>query len=1259
MMVEGDRLMYRFKYLMMISALYLSQMLCAVSTSGEEEVRQAWYYWSENKKELAEKQFKEALTKNETNVRAYLGLSYLYQLQHQYLTSWHHFQQATAYVTDTSPYIISAILTPKWTNSIENDASGILDLLKGLAKDSTLEGYTRAMANERLGEFYQSHNDLARAQKHFDAMQSIDTWMLIGPFDNISASGFDNVFPPERAFNPDKEIEGKNGILTSWFPVSKIRLDHWIDFQRYFAENNAVFYGNTFVHSPEKQTAQIRVGTSGSLKIFLNDELLYAYFDENNNDLDTYIVETELQKGWNRLLIKCGYSELNRCNFLVRITDTRGNPLNNIKTSYKLQKYTNKPGAPATEVANFAERFFQEQIQSFPTRIENYLLLTDCYLKNDKAIEAEMILLQALEHSPENALIYTHLLEAYLRGEKYDEISTTYEKIYTLDPTIPAALDYKFEHYLSNNNYAQAEEILNQLLNIIPESADSYHYRLQFYSKKNINEKIIEISREGYHKFPDDWQLVTTEMTLAYVKTKSYEQPIEILENYTKKHTTGAALNTLANVYLKAGNIERWEKTFQQLLQFYPASAGYYYQMAETYASMQIYDKASEYLQKAISICPGSPLYWFKLGEIKRAINDNDQAKIFFQKALALKPTYYEARDNIRELQGEKSIFTQFPSANIDQLIATAPTLEKYPEDNAVYLLNDLHRVVYKQGASETEQEILIRVFNGEGIDDLHTYWIPYNSNTEQLIIEKAVVIKPDKSEILGDISNNQIVFKALENNDFIYIKYKMRNYYAGKLSNHFWDEFLFSRFYPVELNRYALLVPKEFDFFYKSQFMSEDPASVSQTADGIRYIWRITDQPAITSEYGMPALADIGKMIYVSSIKAWSYIVNWYLDLAATKTRSSYEIKKKVSEITGNENCRTDLDKIQCIYDFITTNVRYSSVPFRQSALIPQKARDVLVSKIGDCKDMVTLCIAMLNEVGINAYYVLVNTRDEGLNKHILPTIAFNHTIIAVELQDTTLFLDLTAQNYPIGSIPIMDMGAFALLIKKGITKPFYLSSDFFKRSAIKRETIIALSEDDAIRSTVKTTRTYRLAAGFRNRYRYKGKNEQYKVLTEVLTRDYPNVILENFNVKDLDSNDSELTYDYTFKAPDYIGTAGTFKIMRIPWTDNETALKALSYETRRFPYAIRTGTDTLFENITIELPDTLVPVELPLPVNLSCDHAEYTMILNFNNGRITGLRQMIYNNHEIEPNQYAAFKTFFNQVVKTDTQQILLKMK
>src|SRR5260370_36959754 len=98
----------------------------------------------------------------------------------------------------------------------------------------------------------------------------VKEWTVIGTFDNISASGFDKPFPPETEYLPDKTYEGKNDIPAKWFPVAAIRNDCWIDFTRYFAFTNAIYYANTFVYSPRIQTALIRIGTSGSLKAFLN-----------------------------------------------------------------------------------------------------------------------------------------------------------------------------------------------------------------------------------------------------------------------------------------------------------------------------------------------------------------------------------------------------------------------------------------------------------------------------------------------------------------------------------------------------------------------------------------------------------------------------------------------------------------------------------------------------------------------------------------------------------------------------------------------------------------------------------------------------------------------------------------------------------------------------------------------------------------------------------------------------------------------------
>src|SRR6185436_7664790 len=96
-----------------------------------------------------------------------------------------------------------------------------------------------------------------------------------------------------------------------------------------------------------------------------------------------------------------------------------------------------------------------------------------------------------------------------------------------------------------------------------------------------------------------------------------------------------------------------------------------------------------------------------------------------------------------------------------------------------------------------------------------------------------------------------------------------------------------------------------------------------------------------------------------------------------------------------GNEKL-SDLQKAKRIYDYVVKEIRYSSVDFRQSGLIPQSTANTLNSRIGDCKDVSTLFIAMCREVGLDAKLTLVCTNDNGSNFLFMPTVDFNHCIAA-----------------------------------------------------------------------------------------------------------------------------------------------------------------------------------------------------------------------------------------------------------------------
>src|SRR5205823_14600506 len=131
----------------------------------------------------------------------------------------------------------------------------------------------------------------------------------------------------------------KVGAHVKWLEMKGNRMDKWIDLQYHFFADNSIIFAQTFVNSPVEQQVQLRIGTSGSLKAWVNDILVYTEPKERNNDLDTYNSRVKLNKGYNRILLQIGSSEINRSNFLVRITDDNGAPIQGLMALAKKQEY--------------------------------------------------------------------------------------------------------------------------------------------------------------------------------------------------------------------------------------------------------------------------------------------------------------------------------------------------------------------------------------------------------------------------------------------------------------------------------------------------------------------------------------------------------------------------------------------------------------------------------------------------------------------------------------------------------------------------------------------------------------------------------------------------------------------------------------------------------------------------------------------------------------------------------------------------------
>ncbi len=1229
------------------------------SQANNSLVDQAWSALTKGENQKAEALFLKAIKQNPQNTRGYLGLALYYKNREKYEEALDVFNQSLKYLENPAPYLFAWEKLPKFSTLLEKkEPAKCKAFYQKVIQHTDPLKILEAFGYENLGNLYLNFGEYKKADQALKHLASITQWNLIGPFDNVSASGFNQTYAPEKEYDPNATYIGLNGAMVHWFPVKQVSRRKWVFLENYFPFKEGIYYALNFIYSPEKQTVLIRVGTSGSLKVFLNDELMLSIPQERNNGLDTYVVRTELQSGWNKILLKLGHYDIENCNFLFRLSDAQGNVFNPEKISLEPQSYLEKPQAPVQYVPNFAEEYFKQQIKRFPNYPENYLFLAETYSKNDKSTLAEQTLLQGLERFPKNSAFLLNLFEAYIRGQKWNEATTILNTLSKVDDTVPAALQYNIATALKSDDFTTAEQNLKKLEKVAPESKQFYDLTIQYYSKKKQIEKIIQYIDQAWQKYPYDWTFNLYKIIILQQVEKDINKAIKVNENYVKKYKEEEALVNLLNLYFQRRDGDDWKDGFEEIFKLLPDKPEYYYQLGAIYAGFQDFKKARRYIQKALELSPINPDFWNGLGDVERMAGRKEQAIKAYQKALDCFPKFYEVYPKIRELQNKPSYFSYFRSLDIDSLRQNAPSAADYPDDSMIGLLDYRRRVVYKRGATETLAEYMVKALNNDGVDYLKEYYFSTNPNFQNAVIEKAVVFKADGREVNADVNDDQVVFKSLEPGDCIYLRWKTKDYYFGQLTPHFWDSFDFDEYYPAYNKIYALYIEGDKPFTYAVKNMDLKP-TVKELPEGKIYEWRVDFMKKIQHEKGMPSYEQIGRIFYLSSIPNWQFVAHWYQGLTGNKVKPTYEIENLVKQLLKGKEGLSLKDKVRIIYDFVTEKIRYSSVSFRQSGLIPQKASDVLSTRLGDCKDKATLFISMLQTIGVNAHYVLVNTDRRKWPFEYPPSIDFDHAIATLTIDSTRYFLDLTAYNYPMGILPWDDKDAFALIIASDSQKPFYLPQEDVIPNSIQRQREVEIMPDFSMKVHVKTDRQGRWAATFRSRYRDEGEQERMKILLNSIASEFQNVNLESFTIQNLDTLTPDIHYQYQYTANSFVTKTGNLRIFKVHWIDAKEQDERMALDKRKYPLSLGRDLGNYYEKVSIHFSETLIPVELPKPVKISSPFGEYHVSYSFNNGVFEAERRFYYKTLLISPEDYKAFKTFYTKVVENDNRQLVFKLK
>ena len=179
------------------------------------------------------------------------------------------------------------------------EAASAVVAIAGEIAGSEPDAATRALT--RVQQVAASENVLKEARRALAEIRKhegyVQVWQVAGPYsaDGMGAGDlFEMPFPPET--DPES-ADWQNVRLVGAEEIS-------VNLSRILGGHNRAAYMRAFVHSEESRPARLEIGSDDGVKVWLNGEVVHENNTNRGLEPGEDVVEVELQKGWNELLLK-------------------------------------------------------------------------------------------------------------------------------------------------------------------------------------------------------------------------------------------------------------------------------------------------------------------------------------------------------------------------------------------------------------------------------------------------------------------------------------------------------------------------------------------------------------------------------------------------------------------------------------------------------------------------------------------------------------------------------------------------------------------------------------------------------------------------------------------------------------------------------------------------------------------------------------------------------------------------------------------
>ncbi len=530
---------------------------------------------------------------------------------------------------------------------------------------------------------------------------------------------------------------------------------------------------------------------------------------------------------------------------------------------------------------------------------------------------------------------------------------------------------------------------------------------------------------------------------------------------------------------------------------------------------------------------------------------------------------------------------------------------------------------------SGREYGLAVVSFNShKKITGLRGWCIPVQGKDYEIKDKEAIEIalpKIEGSELISDVRDKLLQIPASDPGNIVGYEYETEE--QPMVLQEVWE---FQREIPAREIHYSLQLPAGWE--YKASWINY-PESKPAQAGSNQWQWVVSDVKAIRKEQDMPPIEGVSGQMIVSffppggpssnGFSSWQEMGNWYRNLTSGRRDASPEIKQQATTLTASAS--TPIEKMRALAQFVQRDIRYVAIELGIGGYQPHPAQEIFTHRYGDCKDKATLLSSMLSQIGVESYYVVINSERGSVTPEMPANVGgFDHVVLAIKLPGNAgdpsliatmdhprlgkiLFYDPTNELTPFGQIGGYLQANYGLLVTPDGGELVALPKQPSTMNSVQRTAKLTLDQAGKLKGEVNETRIGDRAWSERWRLRTVTKDaDRIKPIEDLLAGSLSLFHITHATVLNLSQTDRPFGFDYSFEAENYAKNAGGLLLIRPRVLGIKSSALLETKEPRKFAIEFK-GPSRDTDSFEITIPAGYEVDDLPPPVDADYGFASY----------------------------------------------------